>query len=148
MVRVNLVNPEKLADQHLIAEYDEILMLTAYIRKYPELENIPERFCLGKGHMKFFKNKMTYLKKRHEKLKIEMRKRGFQATKSIKLNLFRNENKENWKPNKEDINIITRRIISKLQLKPEFYRYYREHKSADFFISLLKHETNRKTAIN
>ena len=36
MVRVNIINPNKLADQHLIAEYNEILMLLGYVRKYPK----------------------------------------------------------------------------------------------------------------
>lgn len=97
MVRINLINPVKLADQHLIAEYDEILMLVAYIKKYPKIENIPKNYCLGKGHMTFFKNKMTYLKKRHEELKIEMKKRGFQINKTINLNLFKKDNKGNCK---------------------------------------------------
>ena len=39
MVRINLVEPKKLADQHLIAEYDEILMLLGYVRRYPEVKD-------------------------------------------------------------------------------------------------------------
>ena len=74
MVRVNLIPPRKLADQHLIAEYNEILMLLGYVRKYPMTEEIPKNYCLGKGHIKFFKNKLLYLKKRHENLKNEMKK--------------------------------------------------------------------------
>ena len=58
MVRVNLISPEKLADQHLVAEYAEILMLIAYIKSYPSTEEIPEHYTLGEGHMKFFKNKV------------------------------------------------------------------------------------------
>ena len=76
MVRINLVNPKNLSDQHLIAEYNEILMLISYIKRYPKLEGIPLNYCLGKGHMKFFKNKVEYLKKRHELIKNEMKKRG------------------------------------------------------------------------
>ena len=89
MVRINLVPPKSLSDQHLVAEYDEILMLTAYIKKYPSLDQVPQKYCLGQGHMKFFKDKMVYLKKRHEELKIEMRKRNFQTNKTINLNNFK-----------------------------------------------------------
>ncbi len=88
MVRINLINPEKLSDQHLIAEYDEILMLLGYVKKYPTLEEIPERYCLGKGHIKFFKNKLKYLKKRHELIKKEMVKRGFTTNITIHLTEF------------------------------------------------------------
>jgi len=138
MVRVNLIEPKKLADQHLIAEYAEILMLAAYIRKYPGLGDIPRSYCLGKGHMTFFKDKMAYLKMRHESLKTEMRKRGFRTDKTINLLTFRKENKGDWEPKHDDIRIITERLISKLQLKPEYYRYYGRHESPDFFIRLLR----------
>ena len=53
MVRINIIEPRKLADQHLIAEYNEILMLFGYVRKHPRRENIPERYLLGPGHIKF-----------------------------------------------------------------------------------------------
>jgi len=138
MVRVNLVNPKKLADQHLIAEYNEILMLIAYIRNYPELESVPKRYCLGKGHMKFFKDKVLYLKNRHESLKREMKKRGFQANKIVNLKGFEKNNLLNWNPKKEDINIITKRIISKLRLKPNYYRYYGDYKPVSFFVRILR----------
>jgi len=32
MVRVNLVNPKQLADQQLVAEHNEILMLVGYLK--------------------------------------------------------------------------------------------------------------------
>lgn len=137
MVRVNLVNPKTLSDQHLIAEYDEILMLVAYIKKYPSIDEIPENYCLGKGHMKFFKDKILYLKKRHEKLKQEMKKRNFQTNKTIKLSGYKKQNKKNWKPKKKDLEIIKKRISQKLKQKPKYYRYYGENKSKKFFLELL-----------
>ena len=138
MVRVNLLNPKKLSDQHLIAEYNEILMLVAYIRKYTSLDNIPKNYCLGKGHMRFFKNKLLYLKKRHELLKKEIKKRGFVAKKSISLSKFKKELVKDWRASSDDRKIIKMRLIEKLSLKPEFYRYYSEYKSKKFFIELLR----------
>jgi len=85
MVRINLINPKKLADQHLIAEYDEILMLLGYVKKYPRLGKIPGKYSLGKGHILFFKNKLKYLKKRHELIKLEMKKRGLMQRKPSNL---------------------------------------------------------------
>ena len=38
MVRINLIHPKKLADQHLIAEYNEILMLLGHVKKFPHLK--------------------------------------------------------------------------------------------------------------
>ncbi|MBU3923323.1 MAG: pyrimidine dimer DNA glycosylase/endonuclease V, partial [Nanoarchaeota archaeon] len=62
MVRINLINPSKLTDQHLIAEYNEILMLIGHIKKFPNIYSQPKTYTLGKGHINFFKNKIKYLK--------------------------------------------------------------------------------------
>lgn len=138
MVRINLINPKKLADQHLIAEYNEILMLLGYVKRYPNLHEFHSRYTLGKGHILFFKNKLKYLKKRHESIKIEMRNRGFKANKSIKLNKFNKKLIHDWKPSNRDIEIIKKRLINRLALKPSFYRYYKKNRSKKFLIDLIK----------
>jgi deoxyribonuclease (pyrimidine dimer) len=138
MVRVNIINPKYLADQHLIAEYDEILMLVGYVKKYPYLEDIPENYCLGKDHIKFFKNKLLYLKKRHELIKKEMRKRGFKTNKTLKVSGFKNKLKNDWISNKKDREIIKKRLIEKINKKPKWYRYYGENKNIDFLLKLIK----------
>jgi len=137
MVRINLINPRQLTDQHLVAEYDEMLMLMAYVRKHQSLEGIPERFCLGKGHIKFFKNKIGYLKKRHELLKKEMGRRGFVARKTIVTKGIHKKLLNDWKPNPKDLQIIKKRIKQKICLKPEWYRYCGEHKSKKFLLKLI-----------
>lgn len=124
MVRINLIEPTRLADQHLIAEYNEILMLLGYVRKYPVPKNIPKEYCLGPGHIKFFKDKLNYLAKRHELLKKEMLKRGFKPLKKINLNEFDKTLRNDWKPSERDFKIIKQRLISKLKEKPGWYRYY------------------------
>lgn len=133
MVRVNLVNPRFLADQHLIAEYNEILMLVGYIKKFPKIneKDIPEKYCLGKGHMLFFKDKVLYLKKRHELIKEEMKKRGFKSSKKIRLNNIRKNLLNDWKPKKDDYEIIKKRLIWKLRKKPGYYRYYKKNIKTD-----------------
>jgi len=136
MVRVNIINPKNLSDQHLIAEYNEILMLIGHVRKFPKIYEIPKDYCLGKGHIKFFKNKLLYLKKRHEKIKAEMRNRRFKTDKTIKLD-FKKELLNDWKPKKEDFACIKKRIKEKLKKKPGYYRYYRKKRKPDFFIRLI-----------
>jgi deoxyribonuclease (pyrimidine dimer) len=137
VVRVNLINPGKLADQHLVAEYDEMLMLMAYVRKHQSLEGIPENFCLGKGHIKFFKNKLLYLKKRHEALKQEMRKRGFAARKTLDTKGIDKKLLKDWSPNPQDLQIIKKRLKQKICLKPQWYRYYGKHRSKEFLLKLV-----------
>ncbi len=138
MVRINLIKPICLSDQHLIAEYNEILMLAGYVKKYPSLENIPERYQLGKGHIKFFKNKLLYLKKRHELIRKEMNQRNFKTNKKLSLSNFTKEHKGNWQPNTKDFSIIKKRIINKINDKPEFYRYHSQKRGSDFFIRMIQ----------
>lgn len=139
MVRVNIIDPKKLSDQHLIAEYNEILMLLGYVRRNLNfnLSEIPETYRLGKGHIKFFKNKLKYLQNRHELIKNEMRIREFKTNKVFDLKGIKNELINDWKPKNKDFEIIKERIRYKINLKPNFYRYYGEYKGKDFFIKLL-----------
>ncbi|MFH1828775.1 MAG: pyrimidine dimer DNA glycosylase/endonuclease V [Nanoarchaeota archaeon] len=138
MVRINLIDPKKLSDQHLIAEYNEILMLLGYVRKHPETYEINHDYCLGKGHIRFFKDKLLYLNKRHELIKKEMKKRGFQRNKTIDIMEFPKELRGDWKPKMESFKIIKKRLREKIKLKPNYYRYYRINRTKHFFLDLLK----------
>jgi deoxyribonuclease (pyrimidine dimer) len=140
MVRINIINPKYLADQHLIAEYNETLMLLGYVKKYPKLNlsKIPKRYKLGPGHILFFKDKLKYLQKRFEEIKIEMGKRGFSAKLKINLDRFNKKLINDWKPAPGDREIIKKRLIYKINLKPKYYRYYGVKKSKKFFIILIK----------
>lgn len=136
-MRINLIDPKSLSDQHLIAEYNEILMLIGYVNKYSSLKGIPNEYCLGKGHIKFFKNKLLYLKKRHEKIKVEMRQRGFATNKNINLEKFNKNLLNNWKPDEHSFKIIKKRLKEKLSKRPTYYRYKGRKESSDFLIKLI-----------
>lgn len=138
MVRVNIIHPKSLADQHLIAEYLEIMMLVGYTREHPSLEEIPQTYRLGKGHIKFFKNKLKYLERRHKLIRKEMNRRGFATNKKINLKGFSKNFINDWKPKEQDLKIIKKRIKEKISMKPEFYRYNGEYKNKDFFIGILE----------
>jgi deoxyribonuclease (pyrimidine dimer) len=138
MVRVNLISPRKLTDQHLIAEYNEILMLVGYVRKFPKCEGVPENYRLGKGHIKFFKNKLVYLKKRHAEIKEEMRRRKFKPVKMISLKGFPKEMKKDYRPDERDFRLIKGRLVEKIKRKPDYYNYYGKSKSRTFLINLIK----------
>lgn len=138
MVRINIISPKELADQHLIAEYDEILMLFGYVKRFPEKKNIPSTYRLGEGHIRFFKDKLLYLKKRHDLLKEEMNKRGFNPTRTINLLDYPQELHNDWTPTEKDEEIIIARLKEKLNKKDGWYRYYGESRSSSFFKGLLK----------
>ncbi|MDD5331200.1 MAG: pyrimidine dimer DNA glycosylase/endonuclease V [Candidatus Nanoarchaeia archaeon] len=139
-MRVNLINPRNLADQHLVAEYGEILMALNHIKKYPFLKNIPKNFCLGTGHIVFFKNKVKYLEKRHKLIVKEMLRRGFRVNRKFSLTGVNKKLVHDWKPSKKDKEIIKKRLIYKINLKPEFYRYNKEHRSRKFFVDMIKRD--------
>jgi len=138
MVRINLINPKKLSDQHLIAEYNEILMLVGHLKKNGfKKENCPEKYCLGKGHITFFKNKLAYLNKRHHLIKEEMKKRDFKTNKNLDLSEIDKSLIKDWEPKKEDFKIIKQRLKEKINFKPRYYRYYSKNVEQKFLIGLL-----------
>jgi len=140
MVRINIISPSKLSDQHLIAEYNEILKLLGHTKKHPGISSQPASYCLGRGHINFFKDKLAYLKQRHKKIRKEMKRRSFRANKEISLKGFNRSLKKGWKPKKKDFETIKPRLRERLRQKPGFYRYYGEYKHPGFFEALMKHK--------
>ena len=132
MARINVgINPKYLSDQHLIAESVEITMITGNLRKnnYEIKGDIPENYCLGKGHMNFFKPKLMYLAKRLVEVNNEMKSRGFNPGTTIdvfEFNFMFLLN--NWNPTIEDTKLVRERIVERLRnpkkAKPGFHRYH------------------------
>lgn len=140
MVRVNIINPKYLTDQHLLAEYLEILMLVSAVKKHPttSLDKIPKNYKLGIGHILFFKNKLKYLQERHEKIKKEMLRRGFSPKKKLSLSGIPKNFMKNWHATSKDKQIIKKRLIERINRKPSWYTYKKQHKPRDFLIGLIK----------
>lgn len=138
MVRVNIIDVKKLTDQHLVAEFDEIFMLVSYFKRYPALVNIPVKFCLGTGHMKFFKDKILYIQKRHELIRREMLRRGFNPVARIDYKGLPRLLFNNWKPSKDDRDLIKSRLLERIKAKPSYYRHFGEVKSYSFWKEKIK----------
>ena len=117
MTRINAgIPPAELTDKHLIAEHREIKRIPNCIAKGKyKMEGIPDKFKLGTGHVKFFYNKLLYLKKRYLKLYAECIKRGFNVQNYIKAwDNVPEELMNDWKVQWYDIRIIKERINEKL----------------------------------
>jgi len=71
MVRINLIEPSKLSDQHLIAEYREILLLFGYYRKHHTIRPSDDH----KQPMRFYQDKILYLITRFFEIKEDLIKR-------------------------------------------------------------------------
>lgn len=132
MTRINLVPPSELADQHLMAEYREMPMVPAALRRSLRtrkvediMKGIPKEFTLNKGHVTFFYDKMTYLKKRYDIIRNELKARGFKLDDSRILHIdnfpvgFYND----YEPDAAAYELIRQRIAERIAMKPTWYRF-------------------------
>ena len=131
MTRINIIPVDQLYDQHLIAEYREITMVPAALKRTLnsknglDLSKIPNQYTLNKGHVYFFYNKGKYLDIRYNQIVKEMKNRGFtpDPNRSFPKDIFIENNLyKNWSPTFRDCQIIKKRIDSKIKEKPNWYR--------------------------
>ena len=132
MTRINLVKPEELTNQHLVAEYREIFMVGSALQrslKSPNWEktkkSIPAEFTLNGGHVKFFYNKGKYLHKRYLGLVTEMKRRGMKPDPSrvFKAHQWPDDLYRDWSPSLKELEIVRQRIQERIDQKPDWYRY-------------------------
>lgn len=122
MTRINVVPVEELTTKHLVAEVHEIVRLPTNLRqslnrksKPFSMSEIPVKYTLGTGHVKYFFNKFGYLKQRFEQLLSEMDRRGYKA-------IFRDSTifdvgdkwMGNYTPTEEALTINRQRIADRL----------------------------------
>lgn len=80
MTRINVVPVEELCGQHLFAEFRELTRIPNGIRNgkmRTEYRDAPLKYTLGTGHVKFFVDKLGFLKERYVRLFVELKKRGY-----------------------------------------------------------------------
>lgn len=122
MTRINVVPVQSLTTKHLVAEYREIMRLprnlkTALNRKNKpfSFDEISDNYTMGKGHVKFFFNKMKYLESRFEQLVEEMLRRGYNPNfRDSSIFKCSDQFYHNYEPTKEAIRINLERINERL----------------------------------
>lgn len=128
MTRINCVHPAMLTGKHLIAEYRELpriftLATKAYERgESPTDKRNPIKYVLDTGHVRFFYNKLGYLRKRHNLLVKECDIRGYLTTidcSHSSLNLPK-EWQGNWDPTKEAVKLNISRLKER---DPNYYKF-------------------------
>ena len=114
MTRINIIHPNELTDQHLVAEYREIFMVGSALQRSLQSKNwnpntIPGKFTLNTGHVKFF---------------YEMIARGMNPDpdRVFKREQWPDELWNDWTPTLEDIKLIKQRIQERIDKKPDWYR--------------------------
>jgi hypothetical protein len=92
-------------------------------REYPD---ISQTYTLGKGHMKFFTNKLGWLWSRYEELNVECRKRGFNVIKHDWKSLLTQQgfHFNGWTPDSNALEISKERIAATMPQKPRYNRKY------------------------
>lgn len=126
MTRINVIPVSELSDQHLIAEYHE---LPRVLKQNINTADAPEKYCLGKGHMKWAKRYSWFTWKRFIDLIIEMKYRGFKVNWDTDDLLELNADKQkDYHPTPEDIELNRGRIREKYQQKPNWYRWAKRTK--------------------
>tara|TARA_R110002020_G_scaffold453632_2_gene668632 strand:- start:3543 stop:3902 length:360 start_codon:yes stop_codon:yes gene_type:complete len=117
MTRINAgIPPAELVDKHLLAEAREIKRIPNCVSKGRfNINSTPDKFCLGKGHVAFFYNKLLYLKKRYDIIYEECKRRGFNVTyfggawDKVPIELM-----NDYEPTSYDQKIIRERINNRL----------------------------------
>jgi deoxyribonuclease (pyrimidine dimer) len=123
MTRINVVPVSELSRLHLVAEYRELPRVFGLVEKAiekglrPDEATIPLEYLMGKGHVKFFYNKLAFLAFRHEAIVEEMIARGLKPT--FTTSLFYSEGIkslgwwQDWTPTPEALAINRERIKEK-----------------------------------
>jgi hypothetical protein len=127
MTRINVINPVLLSDKHLGAEYRELPRIFNLVRK-AQLKGytastckIPPRYTMGKGHVRFFYNKLGWLLARQKALIAERLRRGMVVNYPNVQELAEGLDRRwfgHWTVTKEDIRINLARINERGGLKP------------------------------
>lgn len=132
-MRINTVPVEMLADQHLIAEYNEAsgMQIQYYRRsvlqrKTPFLDSeIPPSYTLGKGHATFFYNKMLFVYNRWHAVRNECIKRGVKVTiPDLDYSIVKMNHMNDWIPTQKDVIVNLERIQDRISMKPDWYKFH------------------------
>ena len=145
MTRINFgVKVKHLTDEHLLAEHREIKRVPkAYLKALESgsINRVPERFCLGAGHVLFFIDKPRYTLNRYMRIHRECLRRGFNVedySDSWDCYPRRMMQRVSYET-KSGKELIVRRIKDKIHTSPkDSYHYYGKRISKTKAINLLR----------
>jgi len=137
MTRINVVEPDRLTDQHLFAELRELPRAWKYAR--PGRLDIPETYRMGDGHVLFFADKTGWLSERFALLLNEWRGRGFVWNGPDALIPVPGADGW-WTPTDEARRANARRLIDRITTSSQVPRYRGEVVPRSFYAGLLVSE--------
>jgi len=144
VTRINLISVKHLLDQHLVAEYRELPMVCAALKRSLTAKKMPKiatQFLLNTGHVSFFYNKQHFLADRYASLVVELTRRGFVTNNPfhrVNWGPFGYVTQIDWTPRQRDIDLSVDRIITRVEQKPLWYRYKRQPVTFDWYHAALQ----------
>ena len=143
MTRINVLPPKVLTDQHLIAEYRELPMVSASLLRSIKSKNglvlMNGNYTLNKGHVTFFYNKGKFLYNRYHLLIDEMKQRGFSPDPDRRCNFepyISNDLFHDWEPDLDSYAINASRLLEKVHMKPAWYKYRGQSLNDEYYFGL------------
>lgn len=143
MTRINsAISVKKLSDEHLLAEHREIKRLPFCLKKAIEsgsINNIPNTFRLGSGHVSFFLDKQRFLLNRYLEIYKECLKRGF-SVQSFASNWedVPNIYNKDYMPTEEEYKLLIERIKERIEgSRKKYWHYYGKKITKEESIKLL-----------
>jgi deoxyribonuclease (pyrimidine dimer) len=129
MTRINLTLVSELTDQHLIAEYRELPRAFGDVReriaKGKGFKDVPKDFRLGSGHVKFFYDKIEFLRKRQLTIIEECHKRGIKIQHTeVDVSDIPSWLMNDFEPSEADIALSQSRLDERIAKKPKWYKHY------------------------
>lgn len=137
-MRVNVLHPIYLTDQHLVAEYREVKMgPKALSRSLGSLKGVDKKrisplYTLNTGHTYFFYDKNAFLERRLGQIVEEMKNRVFQTNHieliddsyDYNMGVWDDEWWNDWQPTEEALAINMERIVYRLSTKEGWYKFW------------------------
>lgn len=126
MTRINIVSVKEISNKQLMAEYHESIRVFGYVLKSKSIpSDIPSHYCLGKGHVKFFFNKIPYLLNRYKEINKELTNRGYCLNNEtflknlekgkLALQKYPEIQRNDWTPSFEEMMVNQARVDERLE---------------------------------
>ena len=149
MTRINAdLDPQYLTDQVLMAEYRELPMVYASLRRSLNAVNgdvnklkkkIPQQFTLNKGHVTFFYDKLGFLSARYQRLINELTARGYDLdkTRQYSISEFDIQLCNSYQMTSVDKQVIVDRLLVRFDKRAGWYKFKRKEITKNEFVSNL-----------
>lgn len=133
MTRINTIDPVRLTDQHLMAEYRELPRAFRLAARATSFK-APVAYTMGTGHVLFFYERTDYLSMRQGAIIAELLSRGFDIQHHIPPEPLRGC-KSGWMPDARAQRVCLERLCERLASapRPGFYTYRGVAVKDDFY---------------